>query len=91
MGDFKEEVVEDVVREGVRKRKSYISAYVNAEEVRVYCEYSVKVGAEKAPGLLMVHGWMGQAAIDPSYVKEGWAVMAHDYCGKTGERVHFTR
>lgn len=90
-GDFKEEVVEDVVREGVRKRKSYISAYVNAEEVRVYCEYSVKAGAEKAPGLLMVHGWMGQAAIDPSYVKEGWAVMAHDYCGKTGERVHFTK
>lgn len=90
-GDFKEEVVGDEVRDGIRKRKSYISAYVAEGEVRVYCEYSVKVGATKAPGLLMVHGWMGQAAIDPSYVKEGWAVMAHDYCGKTGERVHHTR
>jgi dienelactone hydrolase len=90
-GDWKEEVVDDVVREGIRKRKSYISAYVEGEEVRVYCEYSVKEGVEKAPGLLMVHGWMGQAAIDTSYVKDGWAVMAHDYCGRTGDRVHYTK
>jgi dienelactone hydrolase len=90
-GDLKEEVVDDSVREGIRKRKSYISAYINGEEVRVYCEYSVKVGVEKAPGLLMVHGWMGAPSIDVGYVKDGWAVMAHDYCGKTGERVHHTK
>ncbi len=90
-GDLKEEVVDDSVREGIRKRKSYISAYINGEEVRVYCEYSVKVGVEKAPGLLMVHGWMGAPSIDAGYVKDGWAVMAHDYCGKTGDRVHHTK
>lgn len=90
-GDLREEVIEDVVREGIRRRKSYISAYIVGEEVRVYCEYSVKAGLEKAPALLMVHGWMGQPAIDLGYVKEGWAVMAHDYCGKTGERAHYTK
>ncbi|MEY5024787.1 MAG: hypothetical protein RLZZ244_315 [Verrucomicrobiota bacterium] len=90
-GDFKEEIVQQETKDGILKRKAYISAYVLGEEVRVYCEYSVKAGAQKAPALLNVHGWMGAPAIDPSYVKEGWAVLAHDYCGKTGERPHFTR
>ncbi len=61
------------------------------EEIRVYCRYSVKAGATTAPGLLVVHGWMGAANPDRTFVDEGWAVMAHDYCGKTGDRPHFTK
>jgi len=34
---------------------------------------------------------MGAPGIDKTYVEEGWAVMAHDYCGKTGDRKEFTK
>ena len=90
-GDFKEEIVKHETRDGIFNRESYISAYVLGEEIRVYCRYSVKTGATKAPGLLVVHGWMGAAQPDRKFVDDGWAVMAHDYCGKTGSRAHFTR
>ena len=90
-GDFKEEIVKHETRDGILNRESYISAYVLGEEIRVYCRYSVKTGATKAPGLLVVHGWMGAAQPDRKFVDDGWAVMAHDYCGKTGSRAHFTR
>ena len=79
-GDFNEEVVKEVTAGGIYTRDSYISAYVLGEEIRVYCRYAVKTGARNAPGLLNVHGWMGAPAIDRDYVKNGWAVMAHDYC-----------
>ncbi len=78
-------------RDGIFSRDSYISAYVLGEEIRVYCRYKVKTGVEKAPGLLVVHGWMGAAEPDRKFVEDGWAVMAHDYCGKTGTRPHFTK
>lgn len=90
-GDFKEEIIRQETKDGVFSRDSYISAYVLGEEVRVYCRYSVKAGAKNAPGLLNVHGWMGAANADRKYVNDGWAVMAHDYCGKTGDRPHFTK
>ena len=90
-GDFKEEIIAEQTRDGIYYRESYISAYVLGEEIRVYCKYSVKEGAKKAPGLMDVHGWMGQAAINRDYVNDGWAVMAHDYCGKTGNRPHYTK
>ncbi len=90
-GDFKEEIVLEETKDGIYRRDSYISAYVNGQEIRVYCKYAVKAGAENAPGLLNVHGWMGLAAIDEAYVKDGWAVLAHDYCGKSGNRPHFTK
>ena len=90
-GDFKEEIVKQETRDGVFNRDSYISAYVLGEEIRVYCRYSVKVGVAKAPGLLSVHGWMGAPNPDRTFVEDGWAVMAHDYCGKTGDRPHFTK
>jgi dienelactone hydrolase len=80
-GDFKEEVVRQVINDGILYKDSYISAYINGQEVRVFCKYAVKVGVKKAPGLLNVHGWMGGPAIDMKYVKDGWAVMAHDYSG----------
>ena len=80
-GDFKEKVVRQETKDGILYKESYISAYVNSEEVRVFCKYAVKEGAKKAPGLLNVHGWMGGPAIDMKYVKDGWAVMAHDYSG----------
>lgn len=89
-GAFKEEIVKQETRDGLFSRDSYISAYVLGEEIRVYCRFKVKAGAAKAPGLLVVHGWMGAAEPDRKFVEDGWAVMAHDYCGKTGARPHFT-
>lgn len=88
---FKEEIVKQETRDGIFSRDSYISAYVLGEEIRVYCRYKVKAGAAKAPGLLVVHGWMGAAEPDRKFVEDGWAVMAHDYCGRTGTRPHFTK
>lgn len=90
-GDFKEEIIKQETRNGVFHRDSYISAYVLSEEIRVYCRYSVKADAVKTPGLLSVHGWMGAPNADLAFVEDGWAVMAHDYCGKTGNRPHFTK
>jgi hypothetical protein len=82
-GDFKEEIVSEETKDGIYRRDSYISAYVNGQEIRVFCKYAVKEGAKNAPGLLDVHGWMSYPRIDDSYVKDGWAVMAHDYRGKS--------
>ena len=90
-GDYNEEIVREETRGGVYYRDSYISAYINGEEIRVYCKYAVKEGAQNAPGLMDVHGWMGRPNPDSRYVTDGWAVMAHDYCGKTGDRTEFTR
>ena len=90
-GDFKEELISEKTQDGIINRDTYISAYVLGEEIRVYCRYSVKNGAKKAPGLLVVHGWMGAANPDKKFVVDGWAVMAHDYCGKTGDRPRYTK
>jgi dienelactone hydrolase len=90
-GAFKEEIVKQQTTDGFNYRESYISAYVNGEEVRVYCLYKVKADATNAPGLLNVHGWMGSASIDNDYVKDGWACMSYDYCGKSGDRVNYTK
>ena len=78
-GDFKEEIVSEQTKGGVYFRDSYISAYVNGEEVRVFCKYGVKEGAKNAPGLLNVHGWTQGPSLDLDSIKDGWAVMAHDY------------
>lgn len=90
-GEFKEEIVSQQTEGGVCSRDSYISAYVNGEEVRVFCKYAVKAGAQNAPGLLNVHGWMATANIDADYVKNGWAVMSFDYCGRKAGRPQFTK
>jgi dienelactone hydrolase len=90
-GDFKEEVLKRETKDGIVFQESYISAYVLGEEIRVFCKYSVKEGATQAPGLLVVHGWMGAPSPTASFVKTGWAVMAHDYCGQTEGRKEFTK
>jgi len=90
-GDFKEQIVKEETKDGNYYRASYISAYVVGEEIRVYCLYKVKAGATNAPGLLNVHGWMGQPNIDPEYVADGWAEMAYDYCGDTRDRPQYTK
>ena len=90
-GDFKEEIISEETKAGIYRRDSTISAYVNGEEIRVFCKYAVKEGAQNAPGLMNVHGWMGLPAINEPYVKDGWAVMAHDYCGEVAGRQHFTK
>ncbi|MEO1997546.1 MAG: prolyl oligopeptidase family serine peptidase [Planctomycetaceae bacterium] len=90
-GPWNEDVVAEVTRDGVYYRDSYISAWVLGEEIRVFCKYAVKQDRRRAPGLLNVHGWMGAPNIDRTYVDEGWAVLAHDYCGATGQRKHYTR
>ncbi len=90
-GDFKEEIISEQTKDGIYFRDSYISAYVNGEEVRVFCKYGVKEGAKNAPGLLNVHGWLQPPHLDLDYIKNGWAVMAHDYCGKKDDRPHYTK
>ncbi len=90
-GDYKEEIVREEVRDGIYYRDAYISAYMLGEEIRVFCKYAVKEGAVNAPGLMDVHGWMSTASPSADYVADGWAVMAHDYCGKAGNRVDYTR
>jgi dienelactone hydrolase len=90
-GDFKEAVISENTKDGILTRETYISVYILGEEVRVYCKYSVKKGAKNAPGLMDVHGWMGRPHISQNYVKDGWAVMAHDYCGKVANRDHYTK
>lgn len=90
-GDFKEEIVREQTVNGIYSRDSYISAYILGEEVRVYCTYRTKAGVTKAPALLDVHGWMGAPSIASEYVNDGWAVMAHDYCGQKDNRPHYTR
>ena len=89
-GDFKEQIIKEETKDGIYFRDTYISAYVLGEEIRVYCKYGVKAGATNAPGLMNVHGWMSSASIDINFAKDGWAVMAHDYCGKTGNRLEYT-
>lgn len=88
-GDFKEEIVREETKDGIYFKDSYISAYVNGHEVRIFCRYAVKASSKNAPGLLNVHGWHGAPNIDLSYVKDGWAVMAHDYSGI--ERPNYTK
>ena len=90
-GDFTEEIIREETKDGIYSRESSISCHVLDSEIRVYCLYAVKAGAVKAPGLLNVHGWMGAASIPQDYVNDGWAVMSFDYCGKTGDRKHFTK
>lgn len=90
-GDYREEIVAEETKDGIRFRDTYISAYVLGEEIRVYCMYAVKAGATNAPGLMNVHGWLSRPGMDMDFVRDGWAVMAHDYCGKTGDRPHYTK
>ena len=93
-GDFKEEIVREETKDGIYYRDSFISAYVNGHEVRVFCKYAVKADAKNAPGLLNVHGWYAAPAIDMDLVKDGWAVLAHDYNGKNSkwkDRTEYTR
>lgn len=91
VGDFNEEVVAEETRNGIYSRDSYISAYVLGEEIRIFCKYAVKAGADRAPGLLNVHGWMATANIDAAYVQDGWAQMSFDYCGRKEGRAQFTK
>jgi len=91
-GDFKEEIVREEALDGIYYKDAYISAYINGEEVRVYCTYAVKVGAKNAPGLMDVHGWYGAPRISMDYVNDGWAVLAHGYAGyKFERRPHYTK
>jgi len=90
-GDLREEIVRQETAGGVCCRDSYISAYVLGQEIRVYCLYRVKAGAKAAPGLLDVHGWMGAPSPSKEFMDSGWAVMAFDYCGQTGDRKHYTK
>lgn len=93
-GDFKEEIVREETKDGVHYKDSFISAYVNGHEVRVFCKYAVKADAKNAPALLNVHGWYAAPTIDMDYVNDGWAVLAHDYNGKNSkwpDRTDYTR
>ncbi len=73
-GDFKEEIISEETKGGIYFKDSYITAYVNGEEVRVFCKYGVKEGAKNAPGLLNVHGWTQGPYLDLDYIKETWVI-----------------
>jgi dienelactone hydrolase len=90
-GDFKEEIISEETKDGVYYKDSYISAYVNGEEIRVFCKYAVKAGAKNAPGLLNIHGWYAPTRLDMDFVNDGWAQLAFDYCGKRPDRPHYTK
>ena len=45
-GDFKEEIVREETKDGVYYKDSFISAYVNGQEVRVFCKFAVKADAK---------------------------------------------
>jgi len=90
-GAFKEEIISEETKNDIYYRETYISAYFAGEEIRIYCKYSVKEGSKNAPGLMDIHGWMAFPRISQDFVNDGWAVMAHDYCGKTGDRQNYTK
>ncbi len=90
-GDFQEKTIKQWEQDGNLFRDSYISAYVNGQTIRVYCKYGYPKGRTKLPALLSVHGWMGAANINRDFLKKGYAVMAYDYCGKSGDRPQYTK
>lgn len=94
-GEYKEELIAESTTNGVYARETYISAYVNEVEIRVYCKYQVKEELRgkkhQAPALMDVHGWMGRPAPSSEHVEAGWAVMSHDYCGQSNGRPHYTK
>ena len=90
-GDFEEKVIKEWERDGNHFRDSYVSAYVNGEKIRVYCKYAHPKGATRLPAMLFVHGWMGAPGINKGFLKNGYAIMTYDYCGKNGNRPEFTK
>ncbi|MHC4502028.1 MAG: alpha/beta hydrolase family protein [Planctomycetota bacterium] len=90
-GAFEEKVIKEWERDGNRFRDSYISAYVNGEKIRVYCKYAHPKGATGLPAILFVHGWMGAPGINEGFVKNGYAIMTYDYCGRNGGRTEYTK
>ncbi|HUU93470.1 MAG TPA: dienelactone hydrolase family protein [Phycisphaerae bacterium] len=90
-GDFEEKIIKEWDGDKIHFRDSYISAYVNKEKIRVYCRYAFPKGATRLPAMLFVHGWMGAPQINRDFVKNGYAVMTYDYCGKNGNRREYTK
>ncbi|MBD0401779.1 NPCBM/NEW2 domain-containing protein [Flammeovirga sp. EKP202] len=92
-GETKEDIISETTENGIYYKESYIHVSILGQEFRVFTKYAVKEelrNSGTAPALLDVHGWMGQPTVDMDYVNEGWAVLAHDYCGKTGTRANYT-
>lgn len=46
-GDFREEIIAEVTKDGDYSRETYVSAYVLGQEIRVYCLYKVKAGTRR--------------------------------------------
>uniref|UniRef100_UPI0009E1AE39 NPCBM/NEW2 domain-containing protein n=1 Tax=Flammeovirga sp. OC4 TaxID=1382345 RepID=UPI0009E1AE39 len=92
-GETKEDIISETTENGIYYKESYIHVSILGQEFRVFTKYAVKEelrNSGNAPALLDVHGWMGQPIVDMDYVNDGWAVLAHDYCGKTGTRANYT-
>ena len=51
-GDFKEEVVREETKGGILYKDSYVSAYVNGKEVRVFCNCLLYTSPSPRDGLL---------------------------------------
>ena len=90
-GAYEEEIVKEWDEGTIHYKDFYISAYVNGEKIRMFCQYAAEKGAKKLPAMLCIHGWMGTLWIDRQFLERGYAVMSFDYCGKDDRRKNFTK
>jgi len=90
-GAFEEEIVRRWERDGVHGKDFYVSAYVNGEKIRMFCQFAAKKGETKQSAILNMHGWTGSPSIDPELVEHGYAVFSFDYTGQHDQREHYTK
>ena len=85
-GAWEEEIVKEWDDGKIHYKDFYISAYVNGEKIRMFCQYAGEKGAKKLPAMLCIHGWMGTSSINREFLDRGYAVMSYDYCGDDNKR-----
>ena len=90
-GAYKEEIVKEWDVGNVHYKDFYISAYVNGEEIRMFCKYAAQQGATNLPAILDMHGWGGAPFISSDFISRGYAVMSQDYSGFHKDRTEYTK
>ena len=90
-GPYEEELVKEWDEGSTHHKDFYISAYVNGEKIRMFCQYAAEKGAKDLPAILNIHGWMGASSVDKTLLTRGYAVMSYDYCGDNKNRKNITK
>ena len=91
-GAYNETIVAEWDAGGVHYKDFYISAYVNGEEIRMFCKYAAQIGATNQPAILDMHGWTGAPFISSEFISRGYAIMSQDYTGYYDEsRPEYTK